>query len=422
MTALGSPKLSAYVVLATIGLAGSLALGLPELAALAAPFALLLGAGLAAFRVPRIEAALALDRDRALQGETVGAEVEIASDVGVAAVEIFIWLPRGLEADRNPIAVTLAAQERRPVRLTLCCERWGGYAVGDMLLRTRDRFGLFAFEGRADRRTALKVYPREEALRPLLRPFRTQALSGDEVARAKGDGIEFADMRPYVFGDQIRRVNWRASARRPALWVNESHPERNTDVVLFLDSFTDVRRSDSGTLDLAVRAAMSFARLYLSRHDRVGLVSFGGVLRWLAPSTGLAQLYRIVDALLDTEIAFSYAWKGIDVIPPRTLPPGALVIALTPLLDDRSAAALRDLRGQGFDLAVIEVSPLPFVAGGQTELEELARRLWRLRREVARHRFHELEIPVAEWHEDGSLVGAVEEVTSFRRAGRLVRV
>jgi uncharacterized protein (DUF58 family) len=422
VTAFGSPKLSAYVVLATIALAGSLALGLPELTALAAPFALVLGAGLAGFRMPRIDVKLTLDRDRALQGEMVEAELQIESDTALAAVEIFVRLPKGLTAERNPIAVGFAPGERHVVGLSLRCGGWGGYAVGDIFLRTRDRLGLFAFETRADHRMALKVYPREEALRPLLRPFRTQALSGDEVARTKGHGIEFADMRPFVPGDQIRRVNWRASARRPALWVNESHPERNTDVVLFLDSFTDVRRSDSGTLDLAVRAAMSFARLYLKRHDRVGLVSFGGVLRWLAPSTGLAQLYRIVDALLDTEIAFSYAWKGIDVIPPRTLPPGALVIALTPLLDERSSAALRELRGQGFDLAVIEVSPLPFVSDGRNELEEIARRLWRLRREVARHRFHELEIPVAEWHEDGSLVGALEEVTSFRRAGRLVRV
>ena len=48
------------------------------------------------------------------------------------------------------------------------------------------------------------------------------------MARAKGDGIEFADIRPFVPGDRVRRINWRASARRPGLWVNESHPERNT--------------------------------------------------------------------------------------------------------------------------------------------------------------------------------------------------
>ena len=75
---------------------------------------------------------------------------------------------------------------------------------------------------------------------------------------------------------------------------------------------------------------------------------------------GLVQLYRIVDALLDTQIILSYYWTGIDVIPRRTLPPNALVIALSPLLDARSVDALLDLRARGHDLAFIDVSPVPF--------------------------------------------------------------
>ena len=70
------------------------------------------------------------------------------------------------------------------------------------------------------------------------------------------------------------------------------------------------------------------------------------------PGTGIVQLYRIVDALLDTQIVLSYYWKEIDVIPRRMLPPNALVIALSPLLDPRSVGALLDLRARGFDLAV----------------------------------------------------------------------
>ena len=86
---------------------------------------------------------------------------------------------------------------------------------------------------------------------------------------------------------------------------------------------------------------------------------------------GSVQLYRIVDALLDTDIALSYAWKGADVIPPRTLPPQALVIGLTPLLDERSVGALLDLRARGFDLAIVDVSPLPFLPPERDRLERL---------------------------------------------------
>ena len=140
--------------------------------------------------------------------------------------------------------------------------------------------------------------------------------------------------------------------------MNEEHPERNTDVILFLDTFVEAREEDESTLDVAVRAAATLADRYLERKDRVGLVSFGGYLNWLLPGSGLVQLYRIVDSLLDTEIILSYAWKGVDVIPPRTLPPKALVLAITPLLDERAVTTLLDLRARGFDLAVIEVSPV----------------------------------------------------------------
>ncbi len=157
----------------------------------------------------------------------------------------------------------------------------------------------------------------------------------------RAEGLEFADTRPFVPGDRVRSVNWRATARRGSLVVNERHPERNADVVIFLDSFAEARASDEGTFEHAVRAAATLITGFLERRDRVGLVAFGGILRWLEPGGGLVQRYRLVDALLETGVEFSYAWKDVNVIPARTLPPGALVIALTPLLDERTGRGAR---------------------------------------------------------------------------------
>ena len=58
----------------------------------------------------------------------------------------------------------------------------------------------------------------------LLRPLRTQPYVGNQVARVEGDGIEFADIRAFVAGDRLRSINWRASARRGELHVNEYVP------------------------------------------------------------------------------------------------------------------------------------------------------------------------------------------------------
>jgi uncharacterized protein (DUF58 family) len=418
-----SPKLGAYAGLAALGLLAALVLGRPELAVLATPFALVLFAGLLAAREPEIRVALELDRERAVEGEIVTIMLDLHAGWPIERLELHVPLPDNLELvdGATPLTLRLAWDEERTIELQAQCKRWGAHLVGELFLRAHDRLDLFGYEGTVDRRQPLKIYPRAEELRSLVTPLETQVFTGNQVARTKGEGIEFADLRRYAYGDSLRRINWRASARRSELWVNEMHPERNTDVIVFLDTFVEAREEDESTLDVAVRAAATLADRYLKRKDRVGLISFGGYLNWLLPGSGLVQLYRIVDSLLDTEIILSYAWKGVDVIPPRTLPPKALIFAITPLLDERAVTTLIDLRARGFDLAVLEVSPVAFASAARGEQEELAHRLWRLKRDALRARYQRFGVPVVEWHEGEPLEGALAEVGAFRRQARYAR-
>jgi uncharacterized protein (DUF58 family) len=413
-------KLPAYAGLAALGLLTALATRRPELAIVAAPFAVYAGIGLLLARPPQIDAEVELGAERLLEGDEVEARVTLVAEVGAERVEVLLQLPRELVlVDRvNPVQLRLADGEERELAFRLRCARWGAFRVGRIHLRTHDAFGLFVHETTLDRRQPLKVYPSEEHVRDLLKPLETQVFAGNHVAREKGEGIEFADLRPFVPGDRIRHVNWRASARRGELWINEHHAERNADVVLLLDSFAEARRGDRSTLDPALRAAGTLAARYLRQKDRVGFVTFGGILNWLLPTTGAVQLYRIVDAMLDTQIVLSYAWRDIGTVPRRTLPPQALVIALTPLLDDRSEAALLDLRGRGFDLVVVEISPLSLLPEPQGEAGILADRLWQLRRDAVRGRFERAGIPVAVWGDETSLAAALEEVSAYRRHAR----
>ena len=424
MTRTASPRVAAYAALAALGLLGALALRRPELVALAAPFALALALGLRVAREPRLGVSLSVDRERALERDELAVELEVSSEGPVERLELLLVVPDGLEVaeGENPVAIRLGRDDDRTVAFTLRCVRWGNYALGDIRLRARDRFGLVVWERRLDRTTHLRVYPHPEALRRLVTPVETQPFTGNEVARQKGEGLEFADLRSFAPGDRVRSINWRASARRNELIVNERHPERNTDVIIFLDTFAEARRGARSTLDLAVGAASTIASRYLERRDRVGVVSFGGLLRWLVPGTGLAQRYRIVDSLLETAVVFNYAWKDVSIIPARTLPPQALVVAVTPLLDERSVSALLDLRARGYDLVVVEVSPVPFADPGRSELDRLAHRLWLLHRQELRSRYESLGVAVATFGDDVALEAALEGVRSFRRHARLARV
>ncbi len=420
MKRLLAPKVGVYAALVALALIAAIALGLPELAVLAAPFALALAVGLAPSREPGLTISLALGRDRALEGEDVGLELTVSSETPVERLEIFLELPPGLSllGTPNPRSLRLERSVPAALDLVLRCERWGAHSLTPVHLRASDNLGCVHYETLFVERAPLKVYPRPEQLHAMLRPVETQPSTGNQVSHERGDGIEFADIRPFVAGDRIRRVNWRASARRPELWVNDRHTERNADVVLFLDTFVELGNPGSSTLDLTVRATAALAEHYLTERDRVGLVGFGGVLRWLVPGSGLAQLYRIVDSVLDTEVLQNYAWKDIDIIPRRTLPPRALVLALTPLLDERALAALLELRGRGFDLALVEISPLPFVEAGAEPADGLAFRLWGLRREAHRARFLAAGVPVALWSDERPLAVALEEVRMWRRHAR----
>jgi uncharacterized protein (DUF58 family) len=426
VTRAATPKLAAYAALGGLGLLAALVTGRPELAAIGLPFLAVLGAALVLAADPELEVETALDRDRMLEGEELGVELRLTAAHTVQRAELLLAVPPELEVveGRNPSARYVSRRRPSTLELRLRPERWGVFKLNDVHLRARDPFGIFVWTSHVRGQTpdmALRVYPRPEALPHLLRPAETQLFSGDELSRRKGEGIEFADLRQFAFGDQVRRINWRASARRGELWVNERHPERNADVVVFLDSFTEARHGGHGTIEPAVRAAAALTERYLRRRDRVGLVSFGGTLRWLVPGTGATQLYRIVDALLDTRILLSYAWKSIDIVPVRTLPPQALVVAITPLLDERAVGALLDLRARGFDLAVVEVSPLPFVEPGRGRARTVAHRLWTLERDALRAEYAAAGVPVAEWRDGEPLAAPLEEVTAYRRHARLAR-
>lgn len=419
MTRFTSARLPAYAALAVAGLVAGLALGRVEPVALAAPFVLAVAAAALTGRAPQLSVRVSFDRERVVEGEEVVVTVDVGSTDGVPRLDLLVPLPAELTAQAALAhSLRLRSGEERTVSFRVRCDRWGAFSLGPLLVRTGDVLGFRSWEGTAGEAEVLRVYPREETLRSLVAPLETQLFAGNQVSRTRGEGIEFADLRAWRPGDRVRRVNWRASALRGSLWVNEQHPERNTDVVLFLDTFAEVRAEGSSTHDRAVRAAATLAHAYLQRKDRIALVGFGGVLSWLPPRSGSRQLYAIVDTLLTSDVVHTFASRDVDFLPPRALPPKALVLAITPLLDDRSASALVDLRARGYDVIVVEVSPLALAEPDPGSQLELAYRLWQLSREALRWRFAQAGVPVVTWRDDLPLAAPLEEVNSFRHLAR----
>lgn len=417
MTARPTPRLVGYSVLVALLLLAALVLGRPVLVALAVPFALWLVLGAALASRPQLAGSVSLASDRTSEGEPVAVQVELSVTGRTSLVELELQPPKQVEVEKPGPRRRLAMRSGEPVELELSLMplRWGIYRLPSLTITAQDPFSLFRFQGTVGGQLRLRVYPRWEELQHLLTPAKTQVYAGNRIARQQGEGIEFADIRPFVAGDRVRRINWRVTARTGVPHVNEFHLERNSDVILFIDSFTEINLGLESVLGLAVRAAAALAQGHLHERDRVGLIGFGGLLRWLMPGMGSQFLYRVADALLDTEVVTSYAWRAIDVIPPRVLPPAATVIALSPLLDPRSLGALADLHYRGFDVVVLEISAEGLLGARSAEVDPLALRTWGMLRRARRNRLARAGVGISEWIPGEPLDVALAKAREYRR-------
>jgi uncharacterized protein (DUF58 family) len=410
------PRVVGFTGLGVLGLVVGLAVSEPAAVAIGAAFLLPVIYGLAAPRPVLPTSGIELSHDRLLEGEAVEVRLELAAEATIDWLELNLRVPtrsRLLEGAER-LVLGLGAGEVRTLRYRIECPRWGLYPVGVVQLVGMHRLCMVRSSAERDPTRPVRVYPRIERLRRLLEPLVPRLASGSRPAAASGEGIEFAELREFRAGERVRRVNWRASARRGQLLVTDRLPERSSEVVLFLDSLTEAASNRESTLDHAVRAVASLAGEYLRERDRVGLLNFGGELEWVIPSTGARQHYQIVDAVLSSESARLYRWRDPRLIPRRVLPPQSLIVALTPLLDWRVNRALLNLRARGYGLALIEVDPRPFAEHMRAAYGDEAWRVWLLEREVIRNRFLRAGVLVSRWNAGAPLAAVVEELTSKR--------
>jgi uncharacterized protein (DUF58 family) len=366
----------------------------PEFAGLAAPPLLLLAAGRSQRRPPRISRRARPSTLRAFEGELVAIDLAIAGQGGCSVR--WTW-----HAGREIEPADATAADGPQARFTFSPQRWGRRQIGTVDVVLRDRWRLA--EGHLTvSLPALDCYPAPAQQRTTVVLSRLPNRLGEHAARTFGEGIEFAGVREYVPGDRQRSINWPASTRRGRLQVNTFAAERSQDVVLLVDGTSDVGEPGSSAVDLALRGAAAAARAYLDARDRVGVITYHwGAVGWLVPGLGRRQVYRIIDSMLASERGAagpggSAYGTSMHRLPRAALPPGALVVVFSPLLDQRFVETLRDMRERGFTILVVDVlNTDPPVRPRSTD--RMARRIWRMEQEAIRFSLRELGVPVVHW-------------------------
>lgn len=230
-------------------------------------------------------------------------------------------------------------------------------------------------------------------------------LVGMHPARRPGEGTELASVRPFTPGDRLRRVHWPVSLRTGALHVTSTVAEQDSGILLLVDSGVEVGTSggttgDASSLDVAVRAAGALAEHYLRRGDRVGLRVLGAAARGVVPlSSGRRHLRRVLEVL-----AMVVPGERHDADPRRfRIPPGTVVVVLTPMLSDAVLAATRTLARRGLDLVVVDTMPADLGAVAEGPRDRIAWRMRVLEREDLLDRVRRTGVPVVRWSGPGTL-------------------
>ncbi|MEV0805222.1 DUF58 domain-containing protein [Micromonospora sp. NPDC050200] len=213
------------------------------------------------------------------------------------------WVPSvGARPEVSPgriVRVMAGDDALLPSRLTPT--RRGDRPAVALAVRSLGPLGL-AFRQRAGRPATpawtLRVLPRFDSRRHLPEKLsRLRVIDGMQVSRGRGQGTEFDTLREYVVGDDVRSIDWRASARRADVLVRTWRPERDRRLVCVLDTgrTSAVRVGDEPRLDTAIDAALLLTALAARAGDRVDLIAADAAIRATVTGSGRpALLSRLV--------------------------------------------------------------------------------------------------------------------------------
>jgi uncharacterized protein (DUF58 family) len=259
------------------------------------------------------------------------------------------------------------------------------------------------------------VAPRLARIGSLPLPRRLQGLTGTHESARAGDGGDFRDIHPFAPGDRLRRIDWKATARRGQsasdLYVRRTAALADATVLIVLDSRDDVgeqvaewSRNSAATkgvsaLDVAREAASSIAAAYIQAGDRVGFQDLSSRSRMIAHGGGSRHLWRLLRAIEITEpSAVQFRHQR-----PPIVPPGALVYVLSSLLDDEAVRLALRWRGNGHRVIAVDVLPAPRFAR-TTRYERSAYRIVMMERDDRIRALQARGVELLRWpNEGGSL-------------------
>jgi uncharacterized protein (DUF58 family) len=269
--------------------------------------------------------------------------------------------------NRSPYALWLRLRDTMPLAFRTATEqlegavpgggemRWqytvvpaarGRFSWGPVQFRYRSLLGLWEIARQIEAPGESRVYPNLTALQRyhLLARSNRMEIMGIRKVRLRGGAWEFESLRDYVYGDDVRLIDWKATARRRKPIIRNQEAERNQTVLLLVDSGRLMNAEVDGVakLDHAINTTLLLAHIALSRGDRVGLCTFSNrVHAWVAPRAHLGQMRLLTETLYNLRGDYTETDHGrcLRLLAARHSK-RALLVVLTDFVDAQTSAEM----------------------------------------------------------------------------------
>jgi uncharacterized protein (DUF58 family) len=283
-----------------------------------------------------------------LQRLSIGRDnaVKLLVKAGDRPAKILIrdYYPLEFQVSESILQATLTPNSSQELTYQVFPKSRGEFEWGEIQVRQLGQWGLAWHDWKIPANEKVAVYPDLAGLRSLSIRLTLQNTGTMRQMRRFGMGTEFAELREYTQGDDLRGIDWKATARHGRPLVRVLEPDREQTLIILLDRgrLMTARVQGLKRFDWGLNATLSLALAGLNRGDRVGVCVFDRVPTvWIPPERGEHQLINLIERLTPIQPVLlepDYVGAVTKVVNSQTR--RALVVLVTDIVDATASAEL----------------------------------------------------------------------------------
>lgn len=270
--------------------------------------------------------------------------LSVQSQNQAAKIRLRDYYPLEFKVSKSTLETFITANTSQELSYTIYPDIRGEFEWGNIQVRQLGKWGLAWHDWQIPASQTVAVYPDLIGLRSLSIRLTLQNTGTMRQARRLGIGTEFAELREYGIGDDIRLIDWKATARRSRPLVRVLEPEREQTLIILLDRGRLMTAQVQGLkrFDWGLNATLSLALAGLNRGDKVGIGVFDReVTTWIPPERGQNQLSKLIERLTPIQPVLlepDYIGAVTKLVKQQTR--RALVVLITDIVDITASTEL----------------------------------------------------------------------------------